>query len=59
MNEPGRQKLGQWNPCKQAQHAKLYTDLVISASAVPHHGEEKKKFRRKTSRRRKKKKEIA
>ena len=28
LNEPERQKLGRWKPCKQAQHAKLYSDLL-------------------------------
>ena len=29
LNEPGRQKLGRYGkPCKQAQHTKLYSDLL-------------------------------
>ena len=28
LNEPGRQKLGRQKPCKQAQHAKLHSDLL-------------------------------
>ena len=28
LNEPGRQTLGRYKPCRQEQHAKLYSDLL-------------------------------
>ena len=31
LNKPGRQKLGRQKPCKQAEHANLYSDLLLQA----------------------------